>query len=477
MLLNQRQIQHLYWRTGFGISPTECRKRIGSTPESLVDEIFENSKEPYVIKVIKENNALAGPYPSVEESEEVRQFRRQRHRARRLVNLTWMYYRQNYKADLREKMTLFWHNHFACEFDNPYYAQVQINMLSANALGSFGRLVENVAKDPGMLIYLNNQQNSKQAPNENFARELMELFTIGRGNFTEIDVKEAARAFTGWQTIFDCEEWQFTKWSDDYPCGGWSFHKSEDHHDFGTKSVLGKTGNFDGEDIIAILLENKLTAKRMAQKIYEDFVNERIDDDHIAQISETFYASNYDISALLRQIFTSEWFYDDKNIGVKIKSPMEYLVGMLRTLNGSLAEKRDMHAHVQQQLGQLLLEPPNVGGWPRGRNWINNSSLFYRMKMPEIILSYSNVDDPFEFYELKANGKYKPKINGKADLRKLYEEFSAYNNNELFGKMYESLIQSGDNGADLTNPLIVRHSSLFLSNLRKIMQMPEYQLC
>src|SRR5262249_34193319 len=196
---------------------------------------------------------------------------------------------------------------------NIFYQQGLLDVIRRNALGNFGDLLKEVSKSAAMLFFLNNQQNRKDHPNENFAREVMELFTMGRGNYTEQDIKEAARAFTGWGANAG---------------GEFVFRKFQ--HDTGEKTVLGKSGNFDGDNIIDILIENKQTARFITRKIYRYFVNDEVNEAIVDKLANKFYQSNYDISELMKEIFSSDWFYDPKNIGSRIKSPVELIVGIRR---------------------------------------------------------------------------------------------------------------------------------------------------
>src|SRR6185436_19949343 len=193
----------------------------------------------------------------------------------------------NTDAQLREKMAFFWHGHFACRNLNVFYQQGLLDIIRSNALGNFRTMLHEVSKSAAMLNYLNNQQNRKDHPNENFAREVMELFTLGRGNYSEDDIKNAARAFTGWASI---------------PKGEFIFRRNQ--HDFGTKTVLGKTGNLTGEEVLDILLEQKQTAKHITQKMYKFFVSDTIDANHVEWLADRFYKSDYDISKLTEDIFT-----------------------------------------------------------------------------------------------------------------------------------------------------------------------------
>lgn len=231
-----------------------------------------------------------------------------------------------------------------------------------------------VSKSPAMLQFLNNQQNRKQHPNENFAREVMELFTMGRGNYTENDVKETARAFTGWG--FN-------------PRGEFVFRPNQ--HDNGSKTVLGKTGNFNGDDIINLLTEQKQTARFITKKIYKYFVNDTVDDTKVEWLSNRFYQNGFEIKKLLEDIYTSSWFYDEKNIGTKIKSPIELLAGIRRLLPLQM-ENDQSQLLFQRTLGQVLFFPPNVAGWPGGKNWIDSSSLMLRLRIPQILTANEMLD-------------------------------------------------------------------------------------
>ena len=231
------------------------------------------------------------------------------------LNLAWLGQMVNSQQQLREKMSLFWHGHFASRTVNIFYQQKLLDIIRSNALGNFGDLLKEVSKSASMINFLNNNQNRKDHPNENFAREVMELFTLGRGNYTENDIKESARAFTGWGADIK---------------GDFLFRERQ--HDGGSKTFLGKTGNFNGDDILQIILEQKQTARFITRKIYRYFVNTDIDPDKIEWLANRFYQQQYNIESLMTDIFTSDWFYAEKNIGAKIKSPVELLVGIRRTL-------------------------------------------------------------------------------------------------------------------------------------------------
>jgi len=196
----------------------------------------------------------------------------------------------------------------------------------------------------------------------------MELFTLGRGHYTEDDIKEAARAFTGWA---------FDEYGD--------FIFREKQHDDGEKKFLGKTGNFNGDDVLNIILEQKQTAIFITQKIYQYFVSdEKVNEKHVKELAHNFYKNNYAIDTLLHDIFTADWFYNDAVIGAKIKSPVELLVGYQRLLPMQFNNDKTI-INLQRILGQYLFNPPNVAGWPGGTNWIDSSSLVIRMRLPEAL--------------------------------------------------------------------------------------------
>lgn len=283
------------------------------------------------------------------------------------LTLAWLNQMAGKEGRLREKLALFWHGHFACRVNNSLYQQQLLHVIRQNALGNFGTLLRGVSKSASMLSFLNNQQNKKKRPNENFAREVMELFTMGRGNYTENDVKEAARAFTGWQ----------------YEKDG-SFAFKEKVHDDGIKTVLGTSGHLSGDDVLDIILKQKQTSIYITQKIYRYFVNEEIDVQHIAWLSDRFYNNNYDIGKLMRDIFTSDWFYEEKNIGTHIKSPVEYLTG-IRCILPMTLQNEEVQILLQRILGQWLFNPANVAGWPGGTAWIDSSSLMLRLHVPALI--------------------------------------------------------------------------------------------
>jgi uncharacterized protein (DUF1800 family) len=261
-------------------------------------------------------------------------------------------------------MTLFWHNHFVSAQPKVRIARLMYRQnvtLREYALGNFGSLLHAIARDPAMVLYLDSVQNRKGAPNENFAREVMELFTLGEGHYGEQDIKEAARAFTGYSLDRETGTFVFRRFI----------------HDDGVKTVLGKSGHFDGDAVLDLLLAQPATADFIAAKLWREFVSPDPDQAEIARVGKRFRESNYDLKVALGAILTSDAFYAPRNRGVLVKSPVELVVGALRQFGMQPAETLPF-AIAAAGMGQNLFSPPNVKGWPGGDVWINTTTLLAR---------------------------------------------------------------------------------------------------
>ena len=267
------------------------------------------------------------------------------------------------KAPLQEKMALFWHGHFAVNEDKVRdYRKllIQLQLFQSAGLGSFRDLTVAVAQDPAMLCFLDARKNVKGAPNENFAREIMELFTMGVGNYTEKDVREAARAFTGWDYVD-------TK-----------FVAKDELHDHGQKTFLGQTGDFDGVHVIDIIMRKPVTANFIAGKLYRFFVRDDLDPALQAQLGEVLRKSDYRIGPFLETLFLSQDFYSDASMGAVIHSPVTLAVSTYRKLGQSVVPGVPDFNAATTALGQKLLGPPTVAGWAQGRAWITPGLLLER---------------------------------------------------------------------------------------------------
>jgi uncharacterized protein (DUF1800 family) len=373
---NQQKNLHLLWRAGFGPAAEELTQIANTSYQPYFRALVKASvRQPDYIDVA--DSALKGLLMGINEIEMMQkqqlsadQKKELRDKSRdglKNLNLTWLGQMVNSDQQLREKMSLFWHGHFATRTINILYQQQLLDIMRRNALGGFGDLLKEVSKSASMINFLNNNQNRKGHPNENFAREVMELFTLGRGNYTENDIKESARAFTGWGANIQGE-----------------FVFRQQQHDTGSKTFLGKTGNFNGDDILNILLEQQQTARFITRKIYRYFVNEAVDNDKVEWLSRRFYQSNYDILGLMTDIFTGDWFYSEQHIGSRIKSPVELIAGIRRMLPMQI-QNEEVQLLLQRVLGQLLFYPPNVAGWPGGKSWIDSSTLMMRLRIPQLI--------------------------------------------------------------------------------------------
>jgi len=357
--------KHLLWRAGFGPGIEQIDELKNKNIKTILQEMFREESFSPITYQTPDLEPLEYNDPK-ENAEQKRKLLKLHQQQNNELNFKFLEKLATSNEQLREKMAFFWHGHFATRINNPKFNKQLLNTLREKSLGNFRDLLFEVSRSPSMLQFLNNQQNKKDHPNENFAREVMELFTMGRGNYTEKDIREAARAFTGWG----------------YDKDG-NFVERKKLHDTGTKTFLGKTGNFTGDDVLNIILEQKTTAEFITKKIYTFFVNEKPDLSIIENLSQNFYQSGYDIKKLMNEIFSSSWFYDKKNIGNRIKSPTELFAGMMRILPMEIQNPENIMVY-QKLLGQMLLYPPNVSGWPNGKSWIDSSTLMLRLQIPQI---------------------------------------------------------------------------------------------
>lgn len=457
MKLSQQQVQHLFWRAGLSDHHLSISSWYGKTSEEIWDYLITEAEDFSSFIIFDKNQFDFQTFKAMSKKEKQILLKESRNQIKEL-NKKWIDHMLITSNVLRERMSLFWHNHFACSSKNIFFIQSYLNTIRKHALGNFGEMLQAISREPAMLQYLNNQQNRKQNPNENFAREVMELFTIGRGNYTENDVKNAARAFTGW-----------------------SFNQEGEYvlrirqHDYGEKELFGKFGNYSGEDVLNMLLQNRHTAKFLTLKIYKYLVNDVPNKERIDQLSEEFYQSGYDIQTLLKGIFLSDWFYDQENMGVKIKSPVDLLVGMCRSTGISFSQAEGP-LFIQKHLGQMLLNPPNVAGWPGGKNWIDSSTLLFRTRLMEIVIMSSDVG-----LEIKESGDVNDQFK-LGRLKKLGAEFDLEIMNKNFAgvkgglKAMKSYLLQTSTSIDSTK-INQAANYPFLKQLMEICRTPEYQMC
>jgi uncharacterized protein (DUF1800 family) len=342
---------HLYRRAAFGCNGTELRRAVRQGHADTLNSLLEPDpdEDQKFIKIMgdtgKETAAQQNPF---------------------WLRGWWIQGMLSTPAPLREKMTLFWHNHFATSIfkvQSAVFMQAQNQLLRTGALGKFGDLLLKVSKDPAMLIYLDSNSNVKGKPNENYAREVMELFSLGVGNYTEKDIGEAARAFTGWHNSN----------------GDFAFVDKE--HDDGDKTVLQQTGKWDGADIVRILLKQDACARFLVRKLYRAFISEAQDppQSFLEPLCSQLRKSGYDIGALVKTMLRSRHFFSGYAYRQRIKSPVEFTVGaLLAVTNRPVTVSADVLASKMEPMGQQLFEPPNVKGWPGGKAWLSTATVLAR---------------------------------------------------------------------------------------------------
>jgi len=486
MIGNQQKNQHLWWRAGFGPPADQVHELSKLKPESLFHSILKASEkkpaffdvaDPELKERVMGNGQMAAGKMLALKPEERQMIRKQSVQDIAKLNVRWLQEMTTSPAQLREKMSLFWHGHFASKTINILYDEALLNIIRENALDNFRDLLFNVSKSASMIQFLNNNQNKKGHPNENFARELMELFTIGRGHYTETDVKESARAFTGWGANLQ---------------GEYDFRPRQ--HDDGIKTFFGKTGNLSGEDVLEILLAQKQTALFITGKIYRYFINETVDEERVNSLASRFYDSGYDIRALMISIFTASWFFDQKNIGSQIKSPVLWMVGLRRQLPMEI-QNPAVQLIIERLLGQVLFSPPNVAGWPGGKHWIDSSSLMLRLQIPaliyksDVILSRPKDDDDVMMgtrdQVFARNGRKSMNAGAQLFQAKIFwneyiKDFDKIKDSEIYAAIRDLLLQRvlPMNENEMIKYIDESNREARIQSITiRLMGTPEYQLC
>jgi len=369
-------------RVGFVPDSAELAQYVGLTRAQAVDRVLAATRAETVTPLPE---WVLEPVPTREvrktwSDDQRRDEQRLRGQRYELLRAWWVREMLSTPSPLTERMTLFWHNHFTSGQDKVQYPQqmaLQNMLLRRDAVGNFGELLHDVAKDPAMLQYLDGASNRRGKPNENFAREVMELFTLGEGHYTQRDVSEAARAYTGWSLDPDTQ----------------SYVWRANQHDDGEKSVLGETGPFDGDQVLDLLLAQQQTATFITTKLWREFVSDTPDPARVAPIAAQFRASHYDIKVALRGLFLSDAFWGDANRGVLVKSPVDFVVGTLRGFDIGYDNTAPFAAEIRT-LGENLFYPPNVKGWPGGTTWINSSTLLARQQFVEQLFRATETAGP-----------------------------------------------------------------------------------
>ena len=374
-------IAHLMRRAGFGANREQIEAYSDAGYQDTVDFLLNPSKEErmddhLIRRFHPELSGMMGP---------------------NAPGQNWLYRMATTSAPLQEKITLFWHSIFATGYAKVIHGKAlsdQTRMFRKFGMGNFEDLLIQLSKDPAMIIWLDNQDNHRSAINENFGRELLELFTMGVGNYTELDIKECARAFTGW-TIANREYMEMRSQRDsDWPYGriAWHFEYHPEDHDDGEKVFLGQQGPFSGEDIIRIICQQEATARFISRHLYSFFVTDEppvpewrhtppANPEAIDHLSQVYFDSNYDISAMLRALFNSNYFQSQDSRYSKVKSPVELVAGVLRLTREFDRPRRAIIDRYFQAsyMGQFLNNPPSVEGWHQGTDWLDTGTLVERV--------------------------------------------------------------------------------------------------
>jgi uncharacterized protein (DUF1800 family) len=373
---NIRTARHLLNRAGFGIPYSQVRGLLEMGPDAAVatfvdfDQVNEPNANPnFLVPLSKhqELRAMRRDESTVEQRREAQSaLRKEERAATNQLKAWWLQRMMLTRRPLQEKLTLFWHGHFAVSAQKVKRSETlyQLHAIMRNqAAGNFKTLTTQVGQSPAMLRYLDNDKSNKKKPNENWARELMELFTMGVGNYTEDDIKQSARAFTGWAS------------------NGERFRYDENKHDFGDKTFMGRSGNLDGWDVINIIFEQPATAEHLAREFWTHFAYENPEDAIVKELAHTIRISNYEMKPALRQMFLSSAFYNEKAMGTQIKSPVQLALGLCSDM-GMKAPSPAAVANASRVLGQDLFYPPNVKGWDGQKAWINANTLLTRYNLP-----------------------------------------------------------------------------------------------
>jgi uncharacterized protein (DUF1800 family) len=368
--------RHLLSRTSFGVTPAEVRALESLDYSVAVDRLLANPRREAMTpapewiglgpaEVQRRQQSAEAERKKGVDGKNLSIVRPVQEQGRELRNW-WVEEMIATDQPLVERMTLFWHGHFTSSLMKVRYPASlyrQNALFRREALGNYATLLKAVARDPAMLIYLDGRGSVARQPNENFARELLELFTLGEGHYSEADIKAAARAFTGW--------------SIDRETGHFVDHAGQ--HDGGEKTFLGKAGRFGGEDILTILLAQPRTAELIVEKLWREFVSLKPDPVEITRLAAGFRQGGYEMKPLMRAMFLSPAFRDPANRGALIKSPVDLIVSTVHVLGLPVPEKTGL-VRMLQGLGQMPFDPPNVKGWAGGESWISTYTLLLRQQ-------------------------------------------------------------------------------------------------
>tara|TARA_B100000315_G_C14579521_1_gene589717 strand:- start:1094 stop:2503 length:1410 start_codon:yes stop_codon:yes gene_type:complete len=408
LLVNQQALaisfdeaRHLLARTGFGSpSPEEIDKILPLSYEAAVDQILDGMRDKAVTPF---PNFLSNPLerPTVRNMDAAtrQDYQQRNQRDRKKIRFWWIQEMLDTPSPFTEHMVLFWHNHFVSEISKVQFGQwihEQNASFRKYAIGDFRKLLIEVSIGPAMMIYLDASKNKKNKPNENFAREIMELFTLGEGQgYTEEDIRESSRAYTGWRINNQTSKFEFQL----------------GNHDPSNKTVLGKTGNFDGIDVMEIILEQPRVAEFLAEKLWREFVSLEPNPSETKRLAKIIRDHKYNLKPMLKAMFMSRAFRDPGNYGSLIKSPVELTIGTLRLLDLKPPEVLKVWWN-QKNLGQDLFDPPDVKGWRGGTAWMTSTTTLRRSQF--LKAAYNGIGKFRKDQDAKAMGM-KPPVFGLAN--------------------------------------------------------------
>src|ERR671939_1874297 len=386
MALTDLQLMaHLFRRAGFGAPRDELEAAVARGYEATVETLLHPEDAPEV-----EEDLLQRYYIDAKESFQLDG-----------AQVGWVYRMATTQRPLEEKMALFWHGLFATGFnkcDDPRVITLQINMFRRHGLSNFQELLVELSRDPAMIYWLDNCQSRGNAPNENYGRELLELFSMGIGNYVEDDVKAAARAFTGWTLMPTLPRQPYGRFD-------WEFEYRPDLHDDSEKTFLGETGRWNGEDIINIICKQPAAARFIARHMYDFFVADEVpvpswrqtpprDPEAINILEKAYFDSGYEIKAMLRALLTSEFFKAPSVRFAKVKSPAEMVAGLMRMVGEHRDEIKPGLFEISQEpkyMGMDLMNPPTVEGWHTGHEWIDSGTLVERINFASQYLGQTDL--------------------------------------------------------------------------------------
>lgn len=359
----RNQAAHLLRRAGFGGTPAEIDQLAALSHSDAVEKLLNFQIDGNLAFNLERKLQENGYEPALND-----------------ISYWWLLLMARTKQPLQEKMTLFWHGHFTSSYSkvkDPMLLLEQNQLFRDNALGNFNNLTKKISRNPAMIDFLDGQSNRKGKPNENYARELMELFTIGIGNYSESDVREAARAFTGWG----------------YKDRAYVF--SANQHDTGSKTFMGQTGNFNGDDIIDIILKSPESGSFIVNKLWEFFVYTGPEQSVTDRLSDVYFKSNYNIKEVMRAIFNSPEFLSEKAYRALVKSPVEYVIGISKQMGATNIASNLTTAAAG--MGQTLFNPPTVKGWDGNLHWINSSYFFNHINTANALADAKQTNGQFRY--------------------------------------------------------------------------------